>query len=124
MDRDKTIWKEPRSPKMRSHQFRKAPINKAPKNVMEKLVCEHGSLSSYDPPDHCCQKYVARKGKSCSMVVGCQKVSCNEQGRSSKRGFAKVTIEMSEMEETHSRPSDCQTFSLSSVELHRRDVVT
>ena len=37
----------------------------------------------------------------------------------------KVTIEMSELGETHSKLSNCQTFSLLSlVELHGRDVVT
>ncbi len=101
----------------------KLPMNKAPRYVTEQLGCEHGSLSSYDPPGHYCQKYVARKGESCGMVARCQIVSFNGQGNSPKRDYVKVTIEMSELGETHSSLSNCQTFSLSSVELHGRDVV-
>ena len=99
-------------------------MNKAPKYVTEQLGCELDSLSSYESLCHKCQEYAARKGECRSMMARCQIVSFKERGNSAKRGPLKVIIEISESGRTHLKLSNCQTFCLSSVELHGRDDVT
>ena len=124
VNRDMITWKEARSPRGKSHQFRKLSISKVPEIRNGTVELQTWFSFIYDRPGHYCRKYAARKGESCRIVARCQIVSFNERGNSSRGDFMKVTIGMSELGETHSRLSNCQTFSLSSVELHGRDVVT
>lgn len=124
VNREMITQKGRRSPRVRSHQFRKASCKQGRKYASEQMGCEHGPLSSYDPPRPPLSK-VRRRKRGISQYGSkrpnrklrrtrylFERKLCNNNNRN--LGIGK----------THSRLSDCQTCSLSSVKLHGRDVVT